>query len=209
MTGSSRGAEVGAERQARRDLRDALDDLHAVEVDAGLRRRPPRRWSVLAIVAMVVALVLAGTTLTLWSKAGDRYTDAELEAAAAERVAVLVAPDSRDTRRAQKILAGATGAFYDEFAQSADSYSRFVDANGAVAESSVDATGVSSRNGDTATVLVAATVVFAPTDPPTTDPRAVERSTGNVSGDVRRFRLRVLVTPDAGTLKLGAVQYLP
>ncbi|MGV6994211.1 hypothetical protein ACUY3U_22780, partial [Gordonia amicalis] len=45
-------------------------------------------------------------------------------------------------------------------------------------------------------LLVAATVVFDADD-------------GTGPGQARRFRLRVLVTPDDGSLKLGAVQYLP
>ncbi|MCT1355568.1 MULTISPECIES: hypothetical protein [Gordonia] len=190
--------EVSADRAARRELREALDDLHALEVEAGLRRRLSRlRW-VVAVVVLVVALVLAGVAVTAWQRDRERYSDAELQSAAADRVAVLIAPDSRDDRRAQRILAGATGAFYDEFAQSADSYTEFIRANGTVAQSSVDGTGISVRTGDTATVLIAATVVFTG--------GAAPAETGD---QARRFRLRVLITPADDTLKLSAVQYLP
>ncbi|MFE0749610.1 hypothetical protein [Gordonia sp. NPDC058843] len=195
---SSGSREIAADRQARRELREALDELHRLEVDAGLRRRSPRdRW-VVAILVLVVALVLAAISVTAWARERAQYSDAELQRAAAERVEVLIAPDSRDDRRAQRILGDATGAFYDEFAQSADSYSEFVRANGTVARSSVDGTGISVRDGDTATVLVAATVVFVG-----------EGASDEGDAETRRFRLRVLVTPDAGRLKLGAVQYLP
>lgn len=195
---SSGAPELSADRAARRELREALDELHRIEVDAGLRRRLPRRRWVAAGLVLVVALVLAGVAVTAWTRDRAHYSDSELQSAAAERVEVLIAPDSRDDRRAQRILAGATGAFYDEFAQSADSYTEFVRANGTVAESSVDGTGISVRDGDSATVLVAATVVFAGRGAPDAD------------GDqARRFRLRVLVTPADGSLKLGAVQYLP
>lgn len=194
--GATSAPEIAAARTARRDLREALDELHAVEVEAGLRRPVPRRRLTLAALVAIVAVVLAGIAVVAWTDARNAYTDDDFERAAAERVGVLIAPDHRDPSRARKILAGATGAFYDEFAQSADSYSAFVQANGSVSESSVDGTGVSAREGDSATVLVAATVVF---------------DTGGGAGDgqARRFRLRVLVTPDDGSLKLGAVQYLP
>ncbi|EON34595.1 hypothetical protein GTC6_00030 [Gordonia terrae C-6] len=195
---SSGARDIAAERAARRELREALDELHRIEVDAGLRRRLPRRRWVVAVLVLVVALALAAVAVTAWTRDHARYSDAELQSAAAERVEVLIAPDSRDDRRAQRILAGATGAFYDEFAQSADSYTEFVRANGTVAESSVDGTGISARDGDSATVLIAATVVFARPGPP-----------DETDDQTRRFRLRVLVTPDDGSLKLGAVQYLP
>jgi len=188
-------AEIAAERSARRQLGEALEELHAREVDAGLRRPVPRRRWILAMLVAFVAVVLAGVAVVAWSGARNAPTDDDFERAAADRVAVLIAPDHRDPSRARKILAGATGTFYDEFAQSADSYSAFVQANGSVSESSVDGTGVSARDGDSATVLVAATVVFDAGE------------TGE--GQARRFRLRVLVTPDDGALKLGAVQYLP
>ncbi|WP_374112648.1 hypothetical protein [Gordonia sp. C13] len=189
-------AEIAAERSARRDLREALEELHAREVDAGLRRRVPRRRWILATLVAVVAVVLAGIAVMAWSDTRNAPTDDDFERAAADRVAVLIAPDHRDPGRARKILAGATGTFYDEFAQSADSYSAFVQANGSVSRSSVDGTGVSARDGDSATVLVAATVVF-------------DAAGDTGEAQVRRFRLRVLVTPDDGALKLGAVQYLP
>ncbi|GAC51701.1 hypothetical protein [Gordonia amicalis] len=189
-------AEIASARSTRRELREALDELHAMEVDAGLRRPVPRRRWILAILVTVVAVVGAGIAVVAWSDARNAYTDDDFERAAAERVAVLIAPDHRDPGRARKILAGATGTFYDEFAQSADSYSAFVQANGSVSESSVDGTGVSAREGGSATVLVAATVLFDADD-------------GTGPGQARRFRLRVLVTPDDGSLKLGAVQYLP
>ncbi|ASR04620.1 hypothetical protein FOV72_06875 [Gordonia rubripertincta] len=192
----SGAAEIAAERSARRDLREALEELHAREVDAGLRRRVPRSRWILATLVAVVAVVLAGVAVVAWSGARNVPTDDDFERAAADRVAVLIAPDHRDPSRARKILAGATGTFYDEFAQSADSYSAFVQANGSVSKSSVDGTGVSARDGDSATVLVAATVVFD-----------TAGETGE--GQARRFRLRVLVAPDDGSLKLGAVQYLP
>lgn len=196
---------IAAARAARHELTEALDDLHDLEVEAGLRRPVPRRRVLMPIAAAAVALLLAAVAVVAWVQARDAYTDADYERAAAERVSVLIAPDHRDPRRAQKILAGATGAFHDEFAQSADAYTAFVKDKGAVSRSWVDGTGVSARKGDAATVLVAATVVFG--GDAVSEGTAAEGPAAE--GEARRFRLRVLVEPAGGALKLGAVQYLP
>ncbi|MEO9327793.1 hypothetical protein [Gordonia aurantiaca] len=194
---SATPSTIPAARAARRELIEALEDLHDLEVEAGLRRPVPRRRWLRPLALAIVAIALAVFAVLAWNDARDAYTDADFERAAAERVSVLIAPDHRDPRRAQKILAGATGAFHDEFAQSADAYTTFVREQGTASSSSVDGTGVSARRGDTATVLVAATVVF-------------DGDEANGDGErARRFRLRVLVEPDDGTLKLAAVQYLP
>lgn len=177
-----------AVRAAEGELRAARDDLQAAEIDAGLRRAP-RTWLWVSIVA-ILAVAAAAATLTLWSRAVPHYSDADYQRAATDRVSLLLSPNSHDAGQAKRILDGATGEFYDEFAQSADSYTRFVRSQGTVARGTVDATGVSGRSGDTAAVLVSSTVAFTDTV-------------------TRQFRLRVLVTPDDGQLKLSAVQYLP
>lgn len=176
-------------RASRAELRAARDELETAEVEAGLRR-PDRRWLWLSLVA-VIAVAAAVTAVSLWVRADNRYTDADYQRAAAQRVTLLLSPDVHRPDRARRILDGATGEFYEQFAQSADSYTGFVGRQGTVARGAVDGTGVSARSGDSAAVLVAATVEF--TAPPQT----------------REFRLRVLLTPADGELKLSAVQYLP
>ncbi|MFW0795524.1 hypothetical protein AAFP30_17065 [Gordonia sp. CPCC 205515] len=176
-------------RTARAELRAARDELAVAEIDAGVRRAP-RAWVWLSVLA-IVAVAAAATAVTLWVRAERAYTDADYQRAATSRVALLLSPDFRRADAARRILDGATGDFYDQFAQSADSYTEFVRSQGTVGRGTVDGAGVSARTGDSAAVLVAATVDF--TTPPQT----------------RQFRLRVLVAPDAGTLKLAAVQYLP
>ncbi|MDL9937886.1 hypothetical protein QSJ18_14120 [Gordonia sp. ABSL1-1] len=188
---------LAADRAARADLAAAVDELHSAQLAAGTRRPLARRWWALTTIIVVAALVLAVWAVVSWWR-DDDFDDADYERVAAERVSLLLAPDFRDPQQTRRILSGATGAFRDEFAQSADAYTQFVRSNGTVARSWVDGTGVSGRVGDTATVLVAASVVF--------DGRPQSAESSEV---LRRFRLRVLLTPDAGELKLGAVQYLP
>ncbi|MFW0783958.1 hypothetical protein AAFP35_05505 [Gordonia sp. CPCC 206044] len=185
------------ERTTRRELASAVDELHDAQVAAGVRRRPRIVWLVATIaVLLIVAAVVA---VTFWVRADNAYTDDDYRRAAVARVSLLLSPDHRRPDQARRILEGATGAFYDQFGQSADSYTRFVASQGTVARGTVDGAGVSGRSGDRATVLVAATVGFAQTG---------AAGSGDAAA-TRQFRLRVLVVPDDGQLKLAAVQYLP
>ena len=126
---------------------------------------------------------------------GRGPSDEEFQRAAADRVNLLlsVAPGQPD--RAKRVLAGATGEFHDEFAQSADAYTAFVRAAGTVSNGRVQGTGLTARRGDQAEVLVFATVDLAATA------QAPARSTD--------FRLRVVVADEDGVLRLAMVQYLP
>ncbi|ROZ89456.1 hypothetical protein [Gordonia sp. OPL2] len=189
------------ERAARRELRRAADDLLTAEVAAGVRRRSRL---VTVLVAVAAATILAAAICVVyWVRAADAYTDDDYERAATARVSVLLSPDHRRPDQVRRVLDGATGEFHDQFAQSADGYTKFVDTQGTVGRGTVDGVGVSARSGDKATVLVAATVQFSrPDDQSAEDQNAEGQS-------IRQFRLRVLIEPDAGQLKIGAVQYLP
>lgn len=213
-------AVLDDERAARRDLRRAADDLLTAEVAAGVRRRSR---SVSVLVVLAVAAVLAATVCVVyWVRAVDAYTDDDYERAATARVSVLLSPDHRRPDQVRRILDGATGEFHDQFAQSADGYTKFVDTQGTVGQGTVDGVGVSARSGDKATVLVAATVLFTSENPgagessaegqgvegPSAEGQSIEGQ-GAEEQSARQFRLRVLMEPDDGQLKIGAVQYLP
>lgn len=198
----ARDAAIEAERAARGELRRAVEALGEAQVAAGMRRRSRApRWVALAAAVAVVAAVVS---TVLWVRGADAYTDADYQRAAVDRVTMLLSPDHRRPEQVRRIIDGATGEFRDQFAQSADAYSRFVASQGTVARGIVDGSGVARRSGDRAVVLVASTVAFAEGDDPDAvgDPDPVDET-------VRRFRLRVLVEPADGELKLAAVQYLP
>lgn len=153
------------------------------------------RW---ARVAVAVAAVAAVSGLIAMLVTGRGASDEEFQRAAAERVNVLlsVAPGQPgQPDRAKRVLAGATGEFHDEFAQSADAYTAFVRAAGTVSDGRVQGTGLTARRGKQAEVLVYATVDLAPT-----------AQSPSRSAD---FRLRVVVADEDGDLKLAMVQYLP
>ena len=193
-----RSEALARERTARAALREAVDDLREVQVRAGTAPPTPRWWRWVAMVAVVLSLALAGWGIVRWSHESGRTTDAEYERIATDRVTLLLSPDYRQPGRAQRILAGATGEFYDEFAQSADAYTTFVKSRGTVAEGTVDGAALSGRTSGGATVLVAATVRFTGS-PDNRSQREREQA----------FRLRVLLTDSDGGPKLAAVQYLP
>lgn len=188
---------LDADRQARAELRRAVDSLHDAEVATKLRRRTPRAWWVLTVLLVAAALVAAGVGITALIRSESAYAETDFENTALAEVRLLLGPDPAAPDRAREILDNATGGFYDGFAQSAESYTQFVRRSGTVGAVTVDGSGLSRRSGDDAVVLVAATVRYTGGDEQTPDASS------------RQFRLRVYVTPDADRLKVGQVQYLP
>ncbi|MEP9415652.1 hypothetical protein ABLE92_15065 [Gordonia sp. VNQ95] len=185
---------IRRDREARRELRRALDDLADAQRDAGVRDPAPRWWWIGTGLVVITALIAATLGVVAWIRAADAYTDDDFEATASRVVGLLLSPDATAPQRVREILDDAGGGFYDEFAQSADAYTAFVRRSGTVAAATIDGTGVATRTASSATVLVAATVGY--------------RRDGQADAD-RRFRLRIGVAEDAGRLKVAAVQYLP
>lgn len=184
------------DREARRALQRAVDDLTDARGRAGLGRRVPGAWWAVLVLAAIASLAAAVVGIVSWVSVTGAHSDADYQRAAAAEMSLLLGPDSTDPGQVQRILDGATGTFHDEFAQSAQSYTEFVERTGTVARATVTGTGVAARSGDAVTVLVAATVIYRP-------------SSAGQPPPPRDFRLRVLVTPEDGRLKVAAVQYLP
>ncbi|GED99367.1 hypothetical protein [Gordonia crocea] len=180
QTPASRDRElVAAERRERQSY---------LALAGGTESRWPRLLLVLAALAAVTGLVAAVI-------AGRGPSDDDFQRAAAQRVGALLTVDPGHPDRAKRILAGATGEFHDEFAQSADAYTRFVRSAGTVSDGRVTGTGLTARRDNSAEVLVAASVDLAASR------TAPARSTD--------FRLRVVVVDEGGAFKLAKVQYLP
>lgn len=190
-----RSGVLARDRSARADLRRALDDLESAERRAGLRPGPRRIWWVAVGIAVAAAVAVAGVGVAAWVRAATAYTNDDYRAAASAEIKLLLSPDAAGLQQVRRILDGATGSFYDAFAQSAESYTAFVRSSGTVTGASIDASALSRRDGDDAVVLVAATVTYRPGEPGGTP--------------FRQFRLRVFVTPEDDRLKVGSVQYLP
>lgn len=184
---------LAQDRAARAQLRNARDELLDAEVAAGLRAGVRPIWWFVVAVVTIGAVVAAATGVSAWVRAADAYTDDDYRHTATEVASLLLSADPADPDRARRILDHATGGFHDEFAQSARSYTDYVRRSGTVGDATVGGSGVSARSGDDATVLVSALVDYR----------------GQQQAPTREFRLKMLVVPDDGELKVGAVRYLP
>ncbi|GAA3952502.1 hypothetical protein GCM10022231_08230 [Gordonia caeni] len=172
----------------------ARDDLTDAEVSAGVTQR--LSISARTVLAVTAVLVLVGAGVVVW-QAVERtpaYSDQQLVDAASERVELLLTADAGDDGRARAILAGATGEFYDSFAQSAEAYTRFVEEQGSTGDARIDGAALASRDGDRGVVLIAARMSV---------------NAGAVEGRNRQLRLRVVTEPEDGVLKLSGVTFLP
>ncbi|GAC56490.1 hypothetical protein GOHSU_08_00180 [Gordonia hirsuta DSM 44140 = NBRC 16056] len=184
--------------RAARAARDrARDQLTEAELEAGLRRRLPAALRLTLV--LVAVLAVAGAAVAWWQVVrGPQYSDDQLVDAAVSRVQLVLSADADDPGRARKILAGATGEFHDTFAQSAQAYTRYIELQGTRGSAAVDGAALAYRDGDRAMVLVAATLSMAGA--------AGAGESGEAGG--RPLRLRVVVEPDEGMLKLSGVTFL-
>lgn len=192
-------ALIAAEKAAQAEVYAAERELAGLETELGESDPEPRsRWlTALALTVLVAAIAAVGGGYR-YSQADQGFSDAQYMRAATERVEVLLTPDVGDNdKRGRQILAGATGDFRDEFAQSTDAYTQFVQRIGTVATGTVDGVGISSRTSERATLLVTA---------------AISVRTGLAPGQpagVQRFRVQVDMVPDDGALKISALEFYP
>lgn len=157
-----------------------------------------RRARMLLPALAAVLLIVAGVGIWYAASAPQRYSDDDYLKAATSKVTLLLNVDADDPDRAEKILVGATGSFYDAFGQSADSYSTFVKDSGAHGHGTVDAAAVQWRTGDGASVLIAASVQVA------------NSTSGDAADDpIRSLRLVVSMVPDGGELKIDGLVLVP
>jgi Mce-associated membrane protein len=160
-----------------------------------------KRKSLTALAAVVaVAAIAAVVACYRYSQADTSFTDEQYMRAATERVQVLLTPEAGDNgTRGRQILGGATGSFRDEFAQSTDAFTRFVQQIGTVSTGTVDGVGISSRTDQQATLLVTAAIsVRTGLD---ADPAPALLT--------QRFRVQVDMVPDDGALKISALEFYP
>ncbi|MFZ2510237.1 MAG: hypothetical protein WAW85_04010 [Gordonia sp. (in: high G+C Gram-positive bacteria)] len=195
MAGVSDGAMVRW-RTARKARASARDELVVAEIKAGARQRMSLRARGAFVLLAVLAVLAAG--LAWWQvRSGPTYSDRELVAAAVERTELLLAADADDPGRAKEILSGATGEFRDSFAQSAEAYTQFVERQRSRGTAGIDAAALAAREGDRGVVLIAASLAVAAGDAQA------------APAEAQPLRLRVVVEPADGQLKLAGVTFLP
>ncbi|WP_161893811.1 hypothetical protein [Gordonia spumicola] len=180
-------ARLRAARRAAGQARDELADVRAGS------RTSTRSVMALAVITVVVA-ALIGVVSWRYATAPSYFSDDEFIAATTERVSLLLEADNGDTARAGRILAGATGEFHDSFAQSADAYSKYIESARTRGAGRIDGVAVARRDGSSALMLVTASVRISTAD-----------GTDDAASD---FRMRVLMTPEDGVLKIAGVEVL-
>jgi len=192
-----RRALLAAERAARRDVVAAERELVELRPADGADRSSAARqwWPLIAVAAILVAVAVAIAGVVRFAQLdSETFSDNQIRSAAIDRVELLLTPNVHDPDQSKRILDDSTGAFHDQFAQASDAYTKFVAAVGTVATGEVDGTAIETRDRQSATVLVTASI-------------AVATTTGGGAGN-KRFRLRVQLQPDGSELKLAAVELI-
>lgn len=126
----------------------------------------------------------------------EQQRSAEFVAAARQGVVTLMSLDfTRAEEDVQRILDNTTGAFREEFAGQAESFTDVAQQSKVVTEATVNAVAVRSMTQDTANVLVAVTT-------------RVSNAAANEQPP-RSWRLSVDVARDGGQIKLAKVEFVP
>lgn len=140
------------------------------------RERDPRRLGRLAVLlaALVVALLCAAVVLGLrWqhARAQQQQYDEVLAAARAETIAFTTL-DYRDLNPSiDRVLAGATGSFKKQFADSREQLTSLSTRNRSVSKGQVLSAGVVSMDQDSARVVVVADSTVTNVNATTPQPR--------------------------------------
>lgn len=156
-----------------------------------------RRWVVVDAVLVLLALVLAVALVLAWTRdapaaAGDdraQRTAAlyrEVTAAATEQAEAFLEVDHRDMDAVtERVLAGATGDFAEQYAASRERLLMRVERARAVVTSAARVVGVAELDADRAVVLVAA------------DSAVRDRDTGD-DEELRKHRMRLVLERQDG-----------
>ncbi|MBJ8344673.1 hypothetical protein [Antrihabitans sp. YC2-6] len=154
----------------------------------------------------VLAFVLIAVAVTFTALAGAQLRDHhDAEEALANDAAILSAANSgvtamisvRDNSAADdvaKVLDQSTGAFKADFEQRSESFISVVQEAKVVTQGEVVASGIESRDGDSATVLVSATSTVS--------------NAAGADNETRSWRLRVTMTDDDGAYKMSNVEFV-
>jgi Mce-associated membrane protein len=179
-------------------MADPADETDQVQVDAATTPANARRGG-RVVVAAVLALLLAAAGVTLWRDIQIRRADearAQMVAAGREGALALTNVDHNEVDRdVQRILDASTGAFYDDFAQRADTFKAAARQAQSTSVGTVKEAGLESVDGDTARVLVALNVMTSNRGAPAQQPTL--------------WRTRVTVTKADDGFKVSSVEFVP
>lgn len=168
-------------------------------VQDGDNPRPPRSRRPL-VAGLVVLALAAGLTLWAgWSDVQVRHAEKTraqmVDAGRAALLALTTVDHTEIDRDVQRILDTSTGAFYDDFAARAESFKTAARTAQSVSVGTVREAGLETRDGDSARVLVAMTVMTSNRGEPEQQPKS--------------WRTRVTVTRVDDGFKVAAVEFVP
>jgi Mce-associated membrane protein len=168
---------------------------------ARLRRwRHPSAATILTSTAVVAAsALLAASGYLYWQHQNverEEQRRAEFAAAAGQAVVTLMSINSNTAQDdVQRIIDNSTGAFRDDFQQSAEEFVEVAKESKAVTKATVVGTAVDAMTDDSAVVLVTAATTIT--------------NSAGANEQPRTWRLSVDVTNDAGHIKMSKVDFVP
>ena len=126
-----------------------------------------------------------------------RAREAEFVAGAKQGVINMTSLDFNKAKEdVQRVIDSSTGEFKEDFQQRANTFTSVVQQSKAITEGTVNATALQSMNGNSASILVAATSRITNSPPGKDEPARV-------------WRLKVTVTEVDGQYKMSKVEYVP
>lgn len=179
-------------------MADPADETGEVPVDETTKpatgRRGRRRLGAVVLLLLTAAIAVAG-----WRDVRARRVDAsraQMVAAGREGALALTNVDHTEVDRdVQRILDASTGAFYDDFAQRAETFKEAARKAQSTSVGTVREAGLESVDGDTAQVLVALTVMTS--------------NRGEPAKQARLWRTRVTVDKVDDGFKVSSVEFVP
>ena len=165
----------------------------------GVLRRPTRRGIALTVILLISAAALAGAAGIGWQhhQAGEDTARTRTFVDAAELgVVAITSLDYRNVERdVKRIVERSTGEFAKDFTDRSKDFTSVIQKSQVTTKGKVTGAALESIQGDTATVLVAAT-------------SEVTNAAG-AKQEPRTWRLRVSVTDVNGTVKVSKVDFVP
>lgn len=196
---AAQDAEAKEEDAPEDALEDADESAEPEEGTRWYRRRPALSSVVTAVASVVLVAALTVCGLMLWrhhTVAAQDAREAAFIAAARQGIVNLTSLDFNNaTSDVQRVIDSSAGEFRDDFESKSADFISVVEQSKVVTKGTINAVGIQSIDGDTATLLVSA-----------------KSEVSNVAGaqqDPRAFRLIVTMVDEDGQIKMAKVEFVP
>jgi Mce-associated membrane protein len=188
---------------------DNVEDYPDESAEAAEPEIPPAKWrrrlpplSMVGKAATIVSIcffvaIAVYMELQHHQATHRRGREAEFVAGAKQGVINMTSLDFNKAKEdVQRVIDSSTGEFKEDFQQRANTFTSVVQQSKAITEGTVNATALQSMNGNSASILVAATSRITNSLPGKDEPARV-------------WRLKVTVTEVDGQYKMSKVEYVP